>query len=334
MAENPNLMLFIKNTPPQYSVDSLRLAIADYVEGDFCLKRRRKNQGSRKKQHAIIMLTNHRDKSHLLQTSIEFKGRTLVFQTYKTSEDLQLDTAKLLQRRVYIEGIPYNFKRSKIKNEFSKYGEIDKIFFKKIKSKSSDSSDPARSKCYITFKDIKSAHACMKVTKHLFFGREIVLYQKESIHKKKQGEEEARPSGGEKVHRDLSSNKNEDDADLENWRKGDSEYPDERPSRHLKRVRRRKSPVGAPYGLDFEHPRRFPRNVIYDARSSNYFQSEINPYRDLKDPQIDWMNQTVKSQFIIGKIVPKISESRPIGNWRLSLKTNYNHHESNLNFQK
>lgn len=327
MIENQNLKLYIKNTPSKYSLESLKLKISNQIAGHFRIKKRKANQGGRKKAHAILTLANLEDRDHLLSTAIELNGKTLVFEQFKTSKELNLETALILQRRVYINGISHNVKRERVKEEFSKYGEIERIFFKKTKSKSPGGS--FKSKCYITFKHKESVEACMCIHPYIFLGKKITLSQKEHIHNIKRRDESPPPPG---VHRDSSVNYNDDaywerGRKLENSSINDIKGRTERPGDALG------IPHGAFYKVDAQSSRGLIRNQIFDEGSMRCYSFGINPFRDLLDLYSDWMNQTVDYYFDISEIVPRITDQGYPGRRMLQPKSNYNHHLGNLKFK-
>lgn len=325
MIKNPNLVLYIKNLPLKYDMSQLKSALAKEIQGGFFVKMSKRKRQRSRRTFAILTLTRPEDMDTLLGSQIELTGRKLKFEIYKSHEELKSETIGMLEKRVYIDNLPTKIKRNQVKNEFIKFGEIDRIFLKIVKD-NRNKGTPPHSKCYITFSDKKSADLCMQSSPYKFLNHEIVVYQKQDTHQNRQAAF-PKPSSPKIKNPYYLNEKMGGYESYQRFTKKNSSgcYSGKNPRFSIEENLGEKKKIN----------RYLSRNIFYYFESSKFISLETTPYRGLKYGSNDWMGQKISYCFSMRNLVPKISEKNCGFDLDSFSSCNfYNHQSSNLKFQK
>lgn len=318
MMSNNQETLFVRSIPNACKLAVLNDFFSSILEGEFEIKKG-KSKGKNKPGHALITVHSERDRRTLLEGTLVLQGAELSIQRYKTPKDLFLEASDMLQKRVYINNLPFDATMPEVKQLFSQFGGIQNIF---MKPKIAEGEEEVRAerrfiKSYVNFNKIEEAKKCLQAVPIYFKGHKLHLYQKLTP---KNRLKETRLTKFPQAESKVSTSKfiYHDELIKNNFNKNPDPY-------HLPETR-------------FLQGRIRSRNVFRTSEAipkrSREGRFQIEPFKPMISGYSDWMNNQVECYFSFKDILPLPLGAASIARRNYVKECGYNHSFSNLRMNK
>lgn len=351
MISNQKQRLFFRTVPNSCSLRVLKSYFKGVLKHKFSLQKG-KNKGKRKSGYAIIIVSDPEDVQCLLDLKHYVEGNELVFQKFKTDEELFLEATDMLQKRIYISNFPIETTKDDISLLFSQFGKLEKIFLKPKKIMDDLTGDwKLVMNSFVNFEQKKDAKKCLG-SQPLKSGSTVLnIYQKLDPKKRFKDKSEdtlfknydsQHHSQQDSQHHSLYHSQHH----LQQYRKNYLENSSNFMSKNKFHLSSKQK-----FNSDFkkkEYKNRDnltkkkqipPRYLTYRRRGGdgNYV---IKPFQLLKFRTVDWMGKTLTDYFSLKFLVPqRIDSERFIGWNRKVLPVNandvgYDHNQNNIRLNK
>lgn len=328
--------LFFRSVPNSCSLKVLKSYFKAILASKFTIKKG-KNKGKKKSGFATITVSAREDEETLTTSKHQIDGNELLFQKYKTDDELFLEAANMLQKRIYVNNLPHNVKRSEIIDLFSRFGVVRKVFLKPKKAENTQTGDvELKVNSYVNFERPEDVKKCLD-NQPLFIGNNLLeLYQKTT------------PKKREKMILKIDDHHK----NFQRERKNLEKFSQLEVKKNLEKKIWRKKKLGAScrYGGTnrlWDHQR---RNEPYPAYHKFHLHSPtirgrgkagrfiIQPFTPVDTSFADWMGHDSNYYFSYKNLVPmRFLSGKLLGSKAHDLQIEdegYNHSFSNLRLNK
>ena len=125
------IKLFIGGLPKDSSEAEIYEILQRYAAIYNIELKRRKNKGNQKcLGHGILTTDLQGSKTLVERKYFIYKERTIVVSPYFTGEDLKAYQETFSLRRLFVRGVPYNYKDWDLRRTFTEYGALETCYFR------------------------------------------------------------------------------------------------------------------------------------------------------------------------------------------------------------
>lgn len=190
MIKDQKRTIFFRSVPNSCSLRSLKNYFRTILKSKFKIQKG-KNKGKKKSGFATICTSTLEDEKVLFSSKHLLDGNELIFQKYKTDDELFQEAADMLQKRIYVNNLPHNVKRAEVAQLFSKFGNVKKVFLKTKKAKDPESGEEKlKVNCFVNFENKDAVSRCLESQPLKIKCNVLELYQKLTPQKRDQGDKE------------------------------------------------------------------------------------------------------------------------------------------------